>query len=371
MMCSPNPVQRATQATRSAGFTLIELLLVIAIVALLVGILLPSLGSARRAAQQTACASNLKQIGIMSSQYANDQKSWFPFMPISSTGSMTSFKQGNASNPIDPSTGARVRSLGDTYQSAGGLAGFFSLFQNPDGGDGTPTGQMGYAPTQAGRGPDTSVYNSPVHNLFPGQVSRNQFAAGTVDAPILRGYLDGFGALVCQSDREDRWFGYGNSAGIGTNHNNFGALITRPAKIPRAPGRETEVVSYNLSYMYYTGFKQDEPVLPKPVPLWGDETNGVDFNTSSFYGRDTDRPASRPDFIDGYYYDWDNHGKAGGNWVFSDGHVEFVGYSIANKFFRGDDYGKNDSATVQIQKARKALVNLVDPYRSYRIESLD
>jgi len=64
--------------SRHRGFTLIELLVVVAIIALLIALLLPSLGRAREQAKSVSCLTNLRQVGLAFTVYAEEHSNYIP-----------------------------------------------------------------------------------------------------------------------------------------------------------------------------------------------------------------------------------------------------------------------------------------------------
>ena len=112
-MTYPNR-SRPVRRRPAAGFTLVELLVVIGIIALLIGILLPTLGRAREQANAIKCLSNVRQLALATILCAQDHHG---FMPTCSDDSVAKFNDPYKFKFTYRNSGANGGSVFDSYSS--------------------------------------------------------------------------------------------------------------------------------------------------------------------------------------------------------------------------------------------------------------
>jgi prepilin-type N-terminal cleavage/methylation domain-containing protein/prepilin-type processing-associated H-X9-DG protein len=293
--------------TRNGAFTLVELLVVIAVIAILIGVLLPALAGAREAGYRTVCAGNLKSIATMMAIYANDYDTEFPVVPGLPT---------NRKSKYVPSSD--VAQIQGTY---GGFAGYFSYNQE----DNNPKATAYTA--------DVAYYWDSAKNIW----SRTSTPGRAV--PVCRPYIEDNGDFQMLQDPADRLDG--GESGM-------------PAITPTKIKDDKSVCWHNISYLYVAGLSQRTPALG----FLGDETNALDWGNTKFsntVGSSSSMGTLRKDVPDGEqpgYRDVDNHGNSGGNFAFTDGHVEWIqqrfGVKKDNEYARGFD--PHDRIFAEIQK---------------------
>ena len=71
--------------SRMSGFTLIELLVVVTIISILAAVLLPALSKTKTRAKITACANNMRQLGVACAMYADDNNGYIPLNQMEGT----------------------------------------------------------------------------------------------------------------------------------------------------------------------------------------------------------------------------------------------------------------------------------------------
>ena len=121
-------MHRSSSVSRPrAAFTLIELLTVVAIIGILAAILFPLVGSARRAASNAVCKSNLRQWGVALLLYSNDNKQ--RNIPYEGSDDYLAFGGGGVGSPANATAWFNVlppyvgqRSLKDMSTGFGGLS---------------------------------------------------------------------------------------------------------------------------------------------------------------------------------------------------------------------------------------------------------
>jgi prepilin-type processing-associated H-X9-DG protein len=115
----------------------VELLVVVSIIALLIGILVPSLGKAKDAARRTACASNLRQIGTAIRVYLNESNDILPraapYTPLEEFGEENPFHLPGIATILKPYLAKDVEDQDEVFRCPADVPGAYARRSEYDG----------------------------------------------------------------------------------------------------------------------------------------------------------------------------------------------------------------------------------------------